>query len=136
MRAFNFGGKSKRRKSEIGLIPIINVIFLLIIFFMVEGSIKKFDVIPINAPVSSSGSAIFGEHVEVMVSETEIILNLELVDENSLRDGLVKILEQDPETEITVKSDASLAADRFIDILDIIKETGAKNLYLVTVSSF
>lgn len=135
MKNFTFG-KKKRTRIDISFIPIINVIFLMIIFFMVEGTLKGHDVIPIEAPISASGSPVFGDHVEVMVSETEIILNLELVDEQGLSKGIIDILQFQPDAEITIKADGTLNAARFIEVLDVMRDAGAKNLYLITTSAF
>ena len=133
MSGFAFG-KSEKKKIEINIIPIINVIFLLIIFFVLAGTFKRADAVPINAPFSVSGSAVYTSPVEVMVSEHELIYDLELVSEEDLKAKLFELVKDDPNREVMLKADKDLDARKLIDTLDIIKKAGVKNLYLVTTS--
>ena len=42
----------KRKIKQINLIPLINIIFLMLIFFMLAGTITKIDPYKINVPES------------------------------------------------------------------------------------
>ena len=67
----NQNKKFKKSLSDsIDLIPMINLIFLLLIFFMLTGVIKKKDILDIIRAESISG-------VESKVSNDEILLSLD-----------------------------------------------------------
>ncbi|PIR31572.1 MAG: hypothetical protein COV36_08145 [Alphaproteobacteria bacterium CG11_big_fil_rev_8_21_14_0_20_44_7] len=125
-------GTHKKRSIEISTIPIINIVFLLLIFFIVQGTLRSTDVLPIDAPVSLSGSAVVTEPLEILIGEDEVILDLELVSDKLLEKRLINILKTDPEAEIMLKADANLNAVRLIEILQLVREAGVKNLYLIT----
>ena len=72
--------RTPRKKIEISLIPLIDVSMFLLIFFMVAGSVEKFDLVPIDPPVSRHGNMMDEGHVLVLLgSHDEIILNDEIV---------------------------------------------------------
>lgn len=128
--------KTNKKQIEINIIPIINIVFLLLIFFIAAGTLKSTDVIPVNAPTSQTGQEVFTDPIEILVNETEIIINLELVTEKDLGFILRDLLKTDPKTEIMLKADAELDATRLVEVLKLIKKSGGTNLYLVTEGVF
>ena len=46
----------KKQVNQIGLIPLINVIFLLLIFFLVAGTVESIDTFEVDLPASNSGA--------------------------------------------------------------------------------
>lgn len=129
----NFQRNSKQ-SPQINIIPVINVVFLLLIFFLVQGSFTKTDVLPFDAPISSKGREISGEKTEILVGDEGIIINLELVDLPGLRIELEKVLEANPQAEIMLKADAEFEANGLIEVLEVLRSSGADNIYLVTNS--
>ena len=73
--------------------------------------------------------------VEILVSESELIYNLELISEENLLPLVQEALKKNPNLEITLKADAELDSRKLLNILKILKHSGAKNLYLVTASA-
>lgn len=131
----NFGQEQKK-EIEINSIPIINIVFLLLIFFIAAGTIRSNDIIPVDAPISETGKEITTDPIEILVSDEFIILNLELVSEEDLYYILRDLLDSDPLTEIMLKADANLKASRMIDVLKLVRKSGGQNLYLVTTGVF
>lgn len=121
---------------DINLTPTINIVFLLLIFFVVQGSVNSSDVLPVDAPLSKNGTTVFSDPIEILVNETELIFNLELLDDNAMKSALENILQADPETEIMLKADAKLEAKRLVGVLEKVQEAGAKNIFLVTAAGY
>lgn len=128
--------RKKRAEIEINTIPIINIVFLLLIFFIVTGTLKNTDVIPIDAPLSKSGEEVFTDPIEILIGENEIIYDLELVSEKELGLRLQSSLKLDAKIEIMLKADADLEAKRLVDVLKVVRKAGVTNLYLITNSPF
>lgn len=123
-------------RIDINLTPTINIIFLLLIFFIVQGSVNNSDVLKIDAPFSKHGTTVFSDPVEILVAENELIINLELVEDGVLQDQLAKILTADASTEIMLKADAELPAKRMVEVLETVQKSGAKNIFLVTAAGY
>lgn len=127
--------RTKRKKIEISLIPLIDVSMFLLIFFMVAGTVEKFELIPIEPPVSQSGKMMDEGHISILLGEhDEIILGDNLVTMDELKQTLNRELAANPNKVVTVKAYAISPANRMIDIMDIIKAAGGKNLSILTQS--
>ncbi len=131
-----FDETEDNNQIEINMTPTINVVFLLLIFFLVQGSVNNSEVLEIDAPFSSSGTTVFSDPIEILVNKYELIINLELVEDDGLRDILQSVLKGDPNTEIMLKADAELEAKRLVEVLNKVQEAGAKNIFIVTAAGF
>ncbi len=119
--------------KEISMIPLINVVFLLLIFFLVAGSLDRFEVLKVDPPVATAGDEINqGPIVIVLGRYDEILVDDELLMKEELQDAVRKRLEVRPDRLITVKADARMKADSLIEVLDSINEAGGKNLTIAT----
>lgn len=124
-----------RKRIVISLIPLIDVAVFLLIFFMVAGSIEKFEVIPVDPPVAQSGKLMDEGHVVILLGRhEEIIVDDEIVDIRQMQAMLAPELQANPNKVVTVKADATVPANRLIDIMDAIKLAGGRNLSIVTQS--
>lgn len=127
--------RTRRKKIEVSLIPLIDVSMFLLIFFMVAGTVEKFEMIPIEPPVSQNGKLLDEGHVTILLgSHDEIILRDEIVSIEQMQKILTPELTANPAKVVTIKADAIAPANRMIDVMDAIKAAGGKNLSILTQS--
>jgi biopolymer transport protein ExbD len=127
--------RTNRRNHEISLVPLINVVFLLLIFFLVAGTLTKFEIVPIDPPEADSGKILDEGHIVILLGKyQEIIIGDELVDKDDIIPIVSKSLKNYPEKVITLKADASIPASALIEVMDLVKAAGGRNLSLVTQS--
>ncbi|MEZ5691399.1 MAG: biopolymer transporter ExbD [Rickettsiales bacterium] len=127
--------RTRKKKIIISLVPLIDISMFLLIFFMVSGRIEKFEIIPIDPPVSHQGHMMDEGHVSILLGRhDEIIYNDELLTIEELQQQLTPELSENPLKVITVRADAVVPANRMIEIMDAIKAAGGKNLSLLTQS--
>lgn len=127
----DFGSPPKRRK-EPGLISMINIIFLMLVFFLVAGNVENFEIIPFNPPVAKSGKVLEEGEVEVVMGAyDELIINDEMVTLADFVPAMRRQLATNPEKIITLKADEAIASPNLIAIMDRIKQAGGKNVSLV-----
>ena len=114
------------------LLPLINVVFLLLIFFMLVGAIavpERLDVLP---PSSVSAFRPNEVGMDIVIDQHGDVL---LDDEIVTMERLVSTLsgEEAPD-RIRPKADANLEANGILDVLDILRDAGVAHVQLVTVS--
>lgn len=127
--------RTRRRKLEISLIPMIDVSMFLLIFFMLAGSIEKFELIPVDPPVAQSGKLMDEGHVVIMLGRhEEVIVGDEIVPMEQMQQMLSADLKANPSKVVTIKADATVSANRTLEVMDAIKAAGGKNLSVVTQS--
>jgi len=127
--------RTRRKRIEISLIPLIDVSMFLLIFFMVAGSIEKFEMIPVDPPVAQSGKLMDEGHITILLGRhDEIIVGDDIVAMEDMTKHLAPDLQGNPNKVITVKADAEVPANRVIEVMDAIKAAGGKDLSIVTQS--
>lgn len=127
--------RTRRKRMDISLIPLIDVSMFLLIFFMVSGTIEKFELIPIEPPVSQTGNMMDEGHVSVLLgSHDEVILDDEIVTIEEMQERLAPQLKENPAKVVTIKADAVAPANRMIEVMDAIKAAGGHHLSVLTQS--
>jgi biopolymer transport protein ExbD len=136
MRDFHIFTRKQEEASEVSLIPLINIIFLLLIFFMVSGTLRHSDRLPVALPKVSQAdnkeSAATEMYLIMTNGEMKIAINQDMV---LLRDlnKIIKTLLQTPDNkEFVIKADQSLPAYRLIEMMDRLEALGVKSLLLAT----
>lgn len=127
--------RAPRKRVTISLVPLIDVSIFLLIFFMVAGSIEKFEIVPVDPPVAQSGKLMDEGHLTILLGRhDEVIVGDEIVDIKQIAGLLGPQLKANPNKVITVKADATVPANRVIDVMDTIKAAGGQNLSIITQS--
>lgn len=127
--------RSKQMTREISMIPLINLVFLLLIFFLVSGTIEKFDIIPLEIPVADSGKILDEGHIVVVLGQyDEVILNDELIALDQLAPKVTEMLESNPRKIISLRADARLEASKMVRVMEMLRKAGGNNLSLITRS--
>lgn len=126
----------RRRKHvrEIGLLPIINIVFMLLIFFLVAGKIESVDILPVEVPFAEKSEAVGeGNLVITLGKREEIVANEDyLTSLGQFREWVKVNITPHPERPITLKADASAEAGRVLDVMRILENAGGRQLSLAT----
>lgn len=125
--------RPKRRHYDVNLVPLINVIFLLLIFFMVAGRVDKLDMFEIDVPVAVSG---FSESRKPPVIyfgvDGRIAVNDDLVAEKDFETIVSTLLLENPKQEMVIKADGKVAAEKLIWAMNIVEQAGGTLVSLIT----
>jgi len=127
------GTKYEERRLDLTILPMVNVVFLLLIFFMLVGRIGPTEQLDLSPPVSQSGQRDSGQPLRIEVDSTGIMaLNGRVTDNTELIVMLTDRLRQEPATQIQLKADANLDANRLIKLMETLRLIGIGKLTLVT----
>ena len=119
----------KEEKCHTNLTSMIDVIFILLVFFMISTQFKNYSItmqLPKLEKVSSA---------EAMQKEPEISANAELiffngmqVSEQELEKNLLNLSKEKPEMTVRFKGDKNISYQRFLEIYSIIERSGIKKI--------
>ncbi|MGX1197575.1 ExbD/TolR family protein [Parvibaculum sp. MBR-TMA-1.3b-4.2] len=123
----------RRRLAETeSVVPLINIVFLLLIFFMVVGELAAPTPFPLEPPQSSSDLASEKREAELFVSaDGKLSFNGADVTEATLADALGTT----PPAEVRVAADGKVEARLVGRLLAGLREAGVKRAFLVTVKN-
>lgn len=126
----------KASNSEDNLIPLINVVFLMLIFFMVAGVIRETDGTHIHHPSSITTKSLAKEIVTIVVNNDESILFDDLLlNHESLTSQLKQMLMEKgnvADLYLVLRVDSSLQAKGLHKVLKSIREAGLLKVQLLT----
>lgn len=117
--------------SDESLLPLINVVFLLLIFFIMLGALQSADVLKVEPPVSEVLSEAAPEPAVLLINaQGEMALDSRPI----TRAELLGALKQGPATDtaLMIKADAALSATMLVDLLKTLREAGIDRVQLLT----
>ncbi len=125
--------RQRRDSGGINITPIIDMVFLLIIFFLLTSSFMRDRGISVNLPVSSSSFSQKQERITVTIgSAGAVFVNGQQIAEGLLLNSLNEIYRQRGSKNVLIKADRGNTVERLVQVMDIIKKSGAKKLTLAT----
>ncbi len=124
----------RKDDSEARILPLINVVFLLLIFFMVAGSLSVTEPFDVTAPDSISETAREPVSMSILLGpDGQLALDGEVMPEAALLEQLKTRLATDPALRIQLKADAQTAGNRVVLLMEGLREAGAERLRLLTL---
>lgn len=129
-----------RRKSRaevaINLAPLIDVIFLLVIFFAVSTTFLETAGLQLELPESSSTATREVEDISVFLgADGELSFGDERVDEEQLRERLRSALSETERKVVVLRADTHTEHGAVVEIMDLIRESGAEALTVAARSA-
>jgi len=128
--------EGRRRASYIpNLTPLIDIIFLLLVFFMLTSHFVKDEVINIDLPDAESGESIDNfEQIEVLITaQNELMVNSQSVDIEQLERILRDKLKNHEEKVVRIRGDEKVDLGKAIDVFDAARKAGAQGVDIVTI---
>jgi len=124
----------RRRREPLvpEMTPLIDVVFILIIFFIVTSIFKKEELaLLLNLPSSSAKQLdIEKEQITIELSEEQLAFRGEEVTLEVLEEALKKI--EDKKRAVIVRIDEEVIYKRIVQVLDMLQKYELNNLALVT----
>jgi biopolymer transport protein ExbD len=129
MNNFRYKNSRRSRTVEINMAPLIDMVFILLIFFLVTTSFVKEAGVDVQRPTARS--AITKEKVNMVIGVTEeglIFISGKTVDIRSVRGHVERFLAENPEASVVVVADKASQTGTVIRVLDACRLAGAKNI--------
>jgi len=115
----------------ISLTPLIDVVFILLIFFMLASSFLDWRAIELELPSRANSGATDDAILVVSIEEGAAIkLNGETVTDTDLSARLAERLANDPGLRIFVRAAEGVPLQRAIHVLEAVTATGGRNVFL------
>lgn len=130
----NLRGAKKRSDLLIDLTPMIDVVFLMLIFFMVSTSFTANNSLKLELPQSKAQAA-NKEEKQVTVSinaDGRLFVQDERVEDADLRRRVLNISKGDPNMRVVLRADAEAKHKRVVYVLDTIRELGMGKVGIAT----
>jgi len=127
-----FEGRSRIR-AQLDMAPLIDVVFLLLVFFMLTSTFFVPEAIDLALPESTSAETADPPPITLTLDHTgALMLDGKALGLEDLRAALVPRFEGDAGRAVALKSDARTAVQQLIAVMDEVRAAGGSNIALFT----
>lgn len=129
-----------RTQPEVNLTSLIDVVLLLLIFFMVSTSFVKQSQIAISLPQADSSAIVeeIPEQIDIMITETGSFLvnGRELINSRveTIRNALLKVSGGRSNLPLTISADANAKHQDVVTAMDVAGRLGFTSISIATVN--
>jgi len=125
--------EKKRRKVIINITSLIDVLFLLLIFFMVSSTFVEQPGMKLELPETKSATT---EKIKELIleinSDESMILNQEAIKLENLEEKFKQLLPSLEEKSLVLKADKNVPHGTVVKVMDIAKLSGLEKLVIAT----
>ena len=124
-----------KTRTNVELVPLIDVVFQLVVFFMVSTTFILTPGISLVLPRSTTSEpVVMTKLVITVLSKDEVYLNKEKYDIGGLDRRLSELTEEEKEEikTVVVEGDEKVSYTLLVDVLDVLRMNGFKGVNLKT----
>jgi len=128
-----------RPEPDVNLTPLIDVVFLLLIFFMVSTSFVKQSQITIRLPEAESTAMVEEppEQIDIMITDqgTYLVNGRELINNRpeTIRNALQRVSGGNTDLPLTISADANARHQHVVTAMDVAGRLGFVRISIATV---
>ncbi|MBT5218894.1 MAG: biopolymer transporter ExbD [Woeseia sp.] len=129
-----------KTEPEVNMTSLIDVVLLLLIFFMVSTSFVKQSQISIQLPEAESSTQVeeSTQQLDIMITEqgTYLVNNRELVNNRpeTIRNALQKLSDGNTNLPLTISADANARHQHVVTAMDVAGKLGFTRISIATIS--
>ena len=128
-----FGSPQRRRRPSINITPLIDVMFLLLIFFMVSSTFRDQTGIDITLPEAQTGAQQERAQYTITVTADEVLLfEDDTITQDELKQILGDLVREEPDAVVTLSADEASPWQAVVRVIDTAREVGSTQLIIPT----
>lgn len=136
MRKFAWQDANNDDDLNVDVTPMLDVVFILLIFFIVTASFIKESGIEVNRPQASS--AVKQENASILVAisaEDDIWIDGRKVDVHAIGAMIERLHAENPQGSVVIQADQDSTNKRLIAVMDAARTAGVANIAIATKNS-
>lgn len=124
-------GVEEDRENDINLTPMLDVVFIMLIFFIVTASFVKEAGIDVNKPEADTVKPERGTNILVAIDEnSDIWIGGRTIDPRALRANIERLHSENPEGSLVILADKHSFNDTLVQVMDAARQVGIYNISL------
>lgn len=129
MRRLSLGGSRASEGVELNMAPLIDMIFILLIFFLVSTSFVKESGIEVERPIAASAVRKASTNLIIAVAQDGLVyVEKRVIDIRSVRTYMERFIQETPQGTVVITADKESMTGIVIQVLDACRQAGIKNV--------
>ncbi len=118
-------------ESEVNLTPMLDVVFIMLIFFIVTASFVKESGIEINRQYASQAKEKKSANIFIAIAENgQVWIDKRMVDVRAVRANIERLHAENPQGSVIIQADRGSKNGVLVQVLDAAKAAGVDNVSL------
>ena len=116
-------------ESEINITPMLDVVFIMLIFFIVTATFVKESGIDVNRPDAATATKQEKANILIAISANNTIwLDRRQIDIRSVRPNIERLHAENPQGTVVIQADKESKTDTLIQVMDAARQAGVYNV--------
>ena len=120
--------QNQNKKLKINIIPLIDIIFLMLVFFMLATNFNEKRELDFSIEKKIGESSELEKTIIINIKNNEFLYNNKILGKKNLEQDLLKIWRSSNSKNFVILNDKSSEIENLIKILDILKVNKIKNV--------
>ena len=126
-KGINLG--QEEESEEINLTPMLDVVFIMLIFFIVTASFIKEAGIDVNRPDAPTSESIADANILIAISPNdEIWIDRRLIDPRAVRANIERMHAENPKGSVVIQADMKSTNELLVVVMDAARQAGVYNV--------
>ena len=125
--------RHQHQQIQLNIAPLVDMVFLLLIFFLLTSSFILNEGIKVNLPEAKSSQMQDRKGITVGITKDgKIFLDGEEISLEDLSQRLAGMIKKDPGKAVIIRADKEVILEKAIRVLDTVKLSGATKIVVAT----
>lgn len=125
----------KREAAQIDISPMMDMVFILLIFFIVTSTFNRETGVEVTKPKAQSASEVSKENIMVAITrEGTVHINERPVELAALKEILKGMIAKNPEREVVLIADEASQSGLLVQVVDACNLSGAKKVSIAALN--
>ncbi len=131
-----FSHKNNKEETEINLTPMLDVVFIMLIFFIVTTSFVKEAGIDVNRPSAKTSQQKSNANILIAIKNNdEIWIDKRMVDLRAVRSNIERLKASNSQNNVVVQSDKDAKTGVLVKVMDQVRLAGITNISISTLKN-
>ena len=123
--------------EEPNITPMLDVVFILLIFFIVTANFIKDPGLEINRPDSETAEITENAAILIAIGPAgEIYMDGRRIDGRQVKANVIRLMAENPQGAVVMQADEKATAEKIIAVMDEVREAGVIDISIASEPNF
>ena len=123
--------------EEPNITPMLEVVFILLIFFIVTANFIKEPGLEINRPDSETSEITENAAILIAIGAAgEIYMDGRRIDVRQVKANVIRLIAENPQGSVVIQADVKSTAEKIVAVMDEVREAGVVDISIASEPNF
>ena len=123
--------------EEPNITPMLDVVFILLIFFIVTANFIKAPGLEINRPDSETSEITENAAILIAIGAAgEIYMDGRRIDVRQVKANVIRLIAENPQGSVVIQADVKSTAEKIVAVMDEVREAGVVDISIASEPNF